>query len=331
MTEFVSEGFHHVALVARDARRSIAFYRDLLGFSLVKQNGDTDRPGSTQLYFGDDRGSPGTLIKVIEDPGASHGSWGIGGVHHVALRVADETRQLRWKRRLTDAGVRVTGPYDRGWFTSIYFADPDRQILEIATEGPGFATDEPIEALGQRLIQPDPRRLIGGRAEDEIRARTHPEPVPEIDGAMRLMGIHHVTGFTDDLDASDVFYRQALGLRLVKRSVNQDDPTTLHYFWANYDGKRVLPASDMTLFGWPQDARRAKEGVGQLGHVAFRASDEQPLAAWREHVRGQGIDVTEIEDHRFFQQFSFRSPDGLLHCIATDTPGFDDDDAVAVE
>lgn len=327
MTEFISEGFHHVALVARDARRSVAFYRDLLGFSLVKQAVDTDRAGSSQLYFADERGSPGTIIKVIERAGASHGAWGIGGVHHVALRVADEAQQLRWKRRLTDAGVRVTGPYDRGWFTSIYFTDPDRQILEIATEGPGFTTDEPIEALGQRLIQPDPRRLIGGRAEDEIRALTHPEPVPEVDEAMRLLGLHHVTGFTDDLDASDAFYQQILGLRLVKRSVNQDDPTTLHYFWANYDGKRVLPASDMTLFGWPKDARRAKEGIGQVRHVAFRAKDAQQLAAWREHVQRQGIDVTEIADHRSFKEFSFRSPDGLLHCVATDTPGFGGDDA----
>ena len=54
---------------------------------------------------------------------------------------------------------------------------------------------------------------------------------------MALHGIHHVTGHTDDLGAAGDFYEQALGLRLVKRSVNQDDPDTLHYFWANYDGR----------------------------------------------------------------------------------------------
>ena len=76
----------------------------------------------------------------------------------------------RWKRWLTDKGVRVTGPYDRGWFVSIYFQDPDGQVLEIATAGPGFDYDEPIDALGQRQIQPTPGRLIGNRDEASIAA-----------------------------------------------------------------------------------------------------------------------------------------------------------------
>ena len=322
MTDYVTEGFHHVTMVAKDARRTLGFYRDLLGFPLVKRTVNFDLPSTYHLYFGDERGRPGTILTFFEWPHAGRGAWGVGGVHHVALAVADEAQQLKWKRRLTDAGVPVTGPYDRGWFTSIYFADPDGQILEIATEGPGFTTDEPIEALGQRLIQPNPRRLVGGRDEAAIEARTHPEPVPEIDGAMRLRGIHHVTGFSDDLEASDDFYTRALGMRLVKRSVNQDDPDTLHYFWANYDGSRVLPASDMTLFGWPPTARRAREGTGQTHHVAFRARDEEQLAGWREHLLAQGIQVTEIKDRAYFKSIYFRSPDGLLHELATDPPGF---------
>ena len=326
MAEFVTEGFHHATLVARDARRTLAFYRDLLGFRLVKRTVNFDLPETYHLYFGDERGSPGTVLTVFEWPRAGRGAWGIGGVHHVALGVADEAQQLKWKRRLTDAGVPVTGPYDRGWFTSIYFADPDGQVLEIATEGPGFATDEPIEALGRELIRPDPRRLAGGRDEATIRALTHSEPVPEIDAAMRLRGIHHITGFTDDLEAADGFYRRALGLRLVKRSVNQDDPDTLHYFWANYDGARVLPASDITFFGWPAGARRAREGTGQTHHVAFRARDEAQLDGWREHLLGQGIEVSPVRDRTYFKSIYFRSPDGLLHELATDPPGFAHDE-----
>ena len=322
MTPYVTEGFHHVTMVARDARRTLPFYRDLLGFPLVKRTVNFDVPETYHLYFGQDGGRPGTILTFFEWPHAGRGAWGVGGVHHVALEVAGEAEQLRWKRRLTDAGVPVTGPYDRGWFTSIYFADPDGQILEIATEGPGFTTDEPIEALGRELIQPNPRRLVGGRDERAIESQTHPEPVPEIDAGMRLRAIHHVTGFTDDLVAAGEFYERALGLRLVKRSVNQDDPDTLHYFWANYDGTRVLPASDMTLFGWPASARRAREGTGQMHHVAFRARDDEQLAGWREHLLSQGIEATEIRDRNYFKSIYFRSHDGLLHEIATDPPGF---------
>lgn len=325
---FVTQGFHHVTLVARDARRTLAFYRDVLGFPLVKRTVNFDLPTTYHLYFGLDGGRPGTILTFFEWPDAGRGTPGVGGVHHIALAVADQTHQLKWKRWLTDHGVPVSGPYDRGWFTSIYFTDPDGQVLEIATDGPGFDLDEPIEALGQSLIQPNPGRLIGHRDEAAIQALTHPEPVPFIDEAMALSGIHHVTGFTDDLAAADDFYTRALGLRLVKKSINQDDPDTLHYFWANYDGTRVLPASDMTLFGWPTHARRAREGVGQTHHVAFRAADESQLAAWRDRLQSQGFSVTDIRDRLYFKSIYFRSHDGLLHEIATDPPGFAADEAV---
>ena len=322
MTDFVTVGFHHVTMVSRDARRTLAFYRDLLGLPLVKKTVNFDVPDTYHLYFGDRQGSPGTLLTFFEWPHAGRGAWGVGGVHHVALAVADQEQQLKWKRRLTDAGVPVSGPYNRGYFTSVYFADPDGQVLELATEGPGFAIDEPIDALGQELVRPKQGQLPTGRDEAAIRALTHPEPVTEITPEMALRGIHHVTGHTDDLRAADEFYNQTLGLRLVKRSVNQDDPDTLHYFWANYDGTRVLPASDMTLFGWPATARRAREGTGQTHHIAFRAKDEEQQRAWREHLLGLGLQVTSVLDRNYFKSIYFRSPDGLLHEIATDPPGF---------
>lgn len=319
---FVTDGFHHVTMVSGDARRTLPFYRDLLGLPLVKQTVNFDVPDTYHLYFGDDQGRPGTILTFFEWPRAGRGRYGVGGVHHVALGTTTPEQQLRWKRRLTDAGVPVSGPYDRGWFHSIYFRDPDGQVLEIATEGPGFDLDEPIGALGQRLIQPNPHRLIGGRDEATIRAETHPEPVPTIDDELRLRGIHHVTGMSDDLAASHDFYERALGLRLIKQSVNQDDPDTLHYFWANYDGTRVLPSSDMTLFGWPKGAPRAREGTGQTHHVAFRARDEEQLRAWREHLLEQDIPVSDVMDRTYFKSIYFRSPDGLLHEIASDSPGF---------
>jgi glyoxalase family protein len=322
MASFTTQGFHHVTMVTRDAVQNLAFYRDVLGFDLVKQTVNFDVPSTYHLYFGKQRGAPGTLLTFFEWPDAPRGAWGIGGVHHVALSVKDEAEQLKWKRWLTDHGVSVTGPYPRGYFKSIYFTDPDGQILEIATEGPGFAIDEPADALGQRLIQPDANRLPGGRDEAEIRALTHPEPVAAITTDMTLTNIHHVTGFTDDLAASDDFYTKALGMSLVKKTVNQDDPDTLHYFWANYDGETVKHASDMTLFGWPSRARRSREGVGQTHHVAYRAENEEQQLAWREHLLGLGLEVSPVRDRNYFKSIYFRSPDGLLVEIATDPPGF---------
>ncbi|MGI8476747.1 MAG: VOC family protein [Thermomicrobiales bacterium] len=322
MTTLTTKGFHHVTMVAKNAQRTLSFYRDVLGLRLVKKTVNFDVPDTYHLYFGDGQGAPGTLLTFFEWPKAARGGYGVGGVHHVALAVADEATQLRWKRWLGDRAVPVSGPYNRGYFKSIYFADPDGQILEIATEGPGFATDEPIDSLGRTLIQPKPVQLPQGRDEREIQAETHPEPIPALTPEMTLRGIHHVTGISDDLAAADAFYTEALGLSLVKKTVNQDDPDTLHYFWANYDGARVLPASDMTLFGWPASTRPAREGIGQTHHVAFRADDDDHIAAWRERLIGQGRQVTPSMDRKYFKSIYFRTPDGLLVEIATDPPGF---------
>lgn len=322
MTGFVTEGFHHVTMVTRDARVNLAFYRDILGLKLVKKTVNFDLPGTYHLYYGDATGAPGTLLTFFEWPQAPRGAWGVGGIHHVALSVVDEPAQLKWKRWLTDHGVAVSGPMPRGYFKSIYFTDPDGQILEIATEGPGFTFDEPADALGQLLLQPDPGRLPGGRNEAEIRALTYPEPVAAITADMTLTNIHHVTGHTDDLDGSHRFYTEALGMKLVKKTVNQDDPDTLHYFWANYDGQEVKPASDMTLFVWPSRIRTAREGVGQTHHVAYRATEETQQNEWREYLLGLGHQVSPVMDRCYFKSIYFRTPDGLLVEIATDSPGF---------
>jgi glyoxalase family protein len=318
----VTQGFHHITMVSSDARRTLDFYGNLLGLGLVKKTVNFDDPGAYHLYFGNDGGRPGTLLTFFEWPAARRGGWGVGGVHHLALGVATPEAQLKWKRRLMDHGVQVSGPIDRGYFTSLYFSDPDGQILEIATAGPGYAIDEPADALGRELVTPPSERLPDGRDEAAIARKTHPEPVPDVTPDMALSGIHHITGITGDLEEADRFYREALGLEMVKKTFNQDDAKTLHYFWANYDGRAVAPHSTLTLFGWDGSTYRARQGAGQTHHIAFRARDAEDQAAWREHLLSLGIQVTEVKDRQYFESIYFRAPDGMLLEIATDGPGF---------
>jgi len=309
-------------MVSRDAARTRSFYSDLLGLGLVKKTVNFDDPGAYHLYFGDAAGTPGSIVTFFEWKDAPKGRWGVGGVHHLALGVDSPEAQLKWKRRLMDAGVAVDGPLDRGYFVSLYFKDPDGQILEIATAGPGYTIDESASELGRELRLPPPERLKEGRDTAQIAATTHPEPVPDITPDMQLRGIHHISAITNDLGSAGDFYEEALGLTLVKKTVNQDDGATKHYFWAAFDGATVAPRSSMTLFGWEGSDYEARPGVGQTHHVAFRAETTEQQVEWREHLLGLGLSVSPVMDRIYFQSIYFRAPDGLLCEIATDGPGF---------
>ncbi len=322
MEPLTTQGLHHVTMVSANAQRTLDFYRDVLGLGMVKRTVNFDDPGSYHLYFGDPLGSPGTLLTFFEWPRAPRGGWGVGGVHHVAMGVATEDGLLRWKRRLTDLGVPVSGPFDRRWFHSIYFSDPDGQILEIATKGPGYTLDEPADALGRSIITPPAANLAGQRDEAAIQARTWPEPVPAITPDMALEGLHHVSAITRDVEQANDFLQEALGLRLVKRTLNQDAPDMPHWFWAAYDGETVAPHSSFTLFGFPPRGKVARGGVGQTHHVAFRAASDEQQREWRDHLLSLGVQVSPVMDRDYFRSIYFQAPDGLLLEIATDGPGF---------
>lgn len=326
-TTLHTQGFHHITMVSSNAARTLAFYRELLGVGLVKRTVNFDDPSSYHLYFGDETGAPGTILTFFEWAHLPRGTWGVGGVHHLALGVATPEAQLKWKRRLTDAGVPVSGPFNRGYFRSIYFTDPDGQVLEIATKGPGYTIDESAETLGMAEVMPPPAQLPGTRNEADIAALTHPEPVPMISADMALMGIHHISAISSDLVRLDEFYSQALGLGLVKKSFNQDDPRIKHWFWAAREGADVAPHSALTFFGWPKGGKHTRQGVGQTHHIAFRARNEDEQLAWRDHLLTSGVHVSPVMDRTYFKSIYFRDPDGLLLEIATDGPGFGIDEA----
>ena len=106
-------------------------------------------------------------------------------------------------------------------------------------------------------------------------------------GAMRLEGIHHVTAITGDAPGNVDFYARVLGLRLVKKSVNQDDPTVYHLFYADEKGE---PGSDITFFEY-RNARPGRAGAGMVHRVVWRVASEDSLAFWAERLGGEGVAV----------------------------------------
>ena len=119
---------------------------------------------------------------------------------------------------------------------------------------------------------------------------------------MRFEGIHHVTCITADAPGNVDFYVRVLGLRLVKKSVNQDDPTVYHLFYADEKGSA---GSDLTFFEYPH-ARRGRAGHGMVHRIVFRIGSEDALAFWTDRLDNEGVAATR-DDGRL----RFDDPEGL--------------------
>lgn len=104
--------------------------------------------------FSPGAGGSGAIVDLREMPSEPRGKWGPGVVHHVAWRVPDDRTELAARAQIAEAGAQPTEVIDRFWFRSVYFREPGGVLFEIATDGPGFAVDEPTESLGERLVLP---------------------------------------------------------------------------------------------------------------------------------------------------------------------------------
>lgn len=119
---------------------------DHLGFTAIEDDGEI-------ATFGLQGGGPVKTLEVRRS-GEPRARSGPGTVHHIALRAADDAAQAEWREALVDAGYHVSPVRDRDYFRSIYFREPGGNLLEIATDGPGFTADERIEELGTALKLP---------------------------------------------------------------------------------------------------------------------------------------------------------------------------------
>ena len=125
-----------------------------------------------------------------------------------------------------------------------------------------------------------------------------------------LDGIHHISSITADAPGNVAFYAGVLGLRLVKKTVNQDDPTVYHLFYAD---ENASAGADMTFFEYP-GVPRGRAGAGMIHLIAFRVGSERALDFWSERLAGHGTDTERAEG-----RLRFADPEGLgLELIVDD-------------
>lgn len=159
--EFAVRGFYASELTVPRMTQMEPILTRLLGFEQAREVPSLDNPNQKVTIFSMDGGGPGKEVHVVEAAGARQAFLGRGGVHHIAFRLSSEEEYQAWLERLNSMGVPNSGPVDRFYFKSLYFRISRGILFELATDEPGFATDEPLESLGERLALPpflEPRR-----------------------------------------------------------------------------------------------------------------------------------------------------------------------------
>ena len=182
-------GLHHVTAIAADPQRNLNFYTDVLGLRFVKKTVNFDDPGTYHFYFGDDAGTPGTILTFFPWPHAKRGTVGAGEVTHTAFSIPP-TSIAYWEQRLIAKNVSVEGKEERMGETVLTFSDPDGMKIELVghaesgvLKAPRFA-DVPAEHairgfFGVTMLERDARQteaalaLLGFRkvAEEANRLR----------------------------------------------------------------------------------------------------------------------------------------------------------------
>jgi glyoxalase family protein len=151
-------GLGPIVLTVNELSRTAFVLTEVMNMRRVR---DYTAHGAHIHVFAMGEGGPAAELHVLEPKDMAPARQGAGGVHHVAFRTPDEAQYHAWTQRLTELRIPNSGEIDRFYFRSLYFREPNGILFEIATDGPGFATDEPMATLGEKLALPpflEPRR-----------------------------------------------------------------------------------------------------------------------------------------------------------------------------
>ena len=285
-------GLHHVTAVTGNAPGNLDFYRRVLGMRLVKKTVNQDVTSSYHLFYGDDVGHAGTEMTFFDWPNVGQHSNGVGDVSATGFIVPDAKALEWWQSRFDQEGVRHGNIETRNDKDVLPFYDPENQRLE----------------------------LIAGNAGDGVPWADSPVP-PEFG----IRGLAAVTLVVESVEASTSFLERVLHFRKAGEYRFPDNESRVANVMETGPGGI---GTEVHLEARP-DTPMARVGIGGVHHVAFRTPDDEEHRQWREVVARSKTGVTDVIDRYYFRSIYFREPGGVLFEIATDGPGFAQDEAVA--
>ena len=283
-------GLHHITAISGPPQRNLDFYAKVLGLRLVKKTVNFDDPSVYHLYYGDEAGTPGTVLTFFPWERMGRGRPGVGEASLTQFAVPAGSLPF-WRTRLEANGALVSGPAERFGEESLLGEDPD---------GLKFA-----------LVVP---------ADGDHRApwTTALWTTEAIDREVAIRGFHGVTLTLADPAPTAALLEGLLGYEALGQEAGTYRFAAPHARRARFVDIMVLP-----------DGQRALQGRGSVHHIAFAVADRAAQMAVRERLVAAGYGVTPEIDRNYFYSIYFRSPGGVLFEIATAEPGFTVDEKVA--
>ncbi len=275
-------GLHHVTAIAGNAKRNYKFYAGTLGLRLVKKTVNFDDPNTYHLYYGNESGTPGTILTFFPWENMQKGRSGANQITAVGLTIPKESFDF-WEDHLLRSKVLFAEPTERFSVPYISFEDPDGLLLEL------------YAASG-----------------DDTRSGW---PAGGIDIEFAIKGVYSITISTHKIEPIAKVLTDILGY-----SPAGEENNTFRF--KNQEAHGEASIVDLIIAGGRDQSLNGRLGSGSVHHAAFRVANDQIMMEYREKVLASGLSITEKIDRNYFYSVYFREPGGVLFEIASDNPGF---------
>ncbi|MCP1135611.1 ring-cleaving dioxygenase [Paenibacillus polysaccharolyticus] len=290
------KGLHHVSALTAHADQNYRFYTDIMGLRLIKKTVNQDDVSVYHLFYGDEKGNPGTELTFFEIPMAGRTREGVNSISATSLRVPSDAALAYWAQRFDEYEVTHGEIVQRGGRATLAFTDFEgmRLILVSDEHNSGVA---------------------GGKPWDR-------SPVPAEYGIIGLGPIHLTVR---DASLTTPVLTELLGFRAKGSypAFTPGQPDVL-VFESGEGGS----GSEVHLEE-RNDLEQERPGRGSVHHVAFRVDNEEELRQWVDRVHQFRFPSSGFVDRFYFRSLYFREANGILFELATDGPGFDTDEDFA--
>ncbi|ALC82666.1 MULTISPECIES: ring-cleaving dioxygenase [Bacillus] len=282
------KGIHHVSALTAKARENVDFYTKVLGLRLVKKTVNQDDTSVYHLFYGDEKGNPGTELTFFEIPMIAKKHEGTNSISATSLRVPNDRAIAYWKQRFEELNI---------------------EHEEIANQAGRF-TLAFKDFEGQHLI------LVSDENNEGVQGGI-PWKKAQVPAEYGIVGLGPVKLTVKNAKATIGILTELLGFRI---KGNEQDTVVLETGEGGTGAE--IHVEEKTDF--PPE----RQGRGSVHHVAFRVDNEEELHEWIKRIREAKIPNSGFVDRFYFRSLYFREPNGILFELATDGPGFDSDEDI---